>query len=308
MTAQQPPVALQNVSTLNADDFRRLIKALVPTEGIIASGDLAVTQNGTPNMSVNVAAGGAVIVGDDTPATQGSYYVWNDATVNLVIAASDPTNPRKDIVIAQVRDSFYSVAGDDWRLTVVTGTPAASPAEPALPTDSIKLAVVTVAAAATSITNAAIADSRTVAAGLSGIVNQAWGTYTPTLTAAGANPTMGTASIRKGRYQQINRTVSGWANIKFGTSGSAPGTGNYYVTLPVAARPPDATEGSINAVGSAICFNYSSSGAFVATALLLPTGLVGFYTDSHGAVADGTPFSWSAQDQLWFNFEYESAS
>jgi hypothetical protein len=164
----QPPVALQNVATLNSDDFRGLIQALVPTEGIIASGDLAVTQNGTPNMSVNVAAGAAVIVGDDTPATQGSYFVKNDATKNLTVTAADPTNPRKDIVIAQVRDSFYSGSDNDWRLAVIAGTPAASPSEPSLPNNALKLAVISVVAGATSITTAVISNTRPIAQPLAG--------------------------------------------------------------------------------------------------------------------------------------------
>lgn len=132
------------------------------------SGELLVTQNGTPNMSVNVAAGHVWIDGTES-ATQGAYHGYNDATKNLVIAASDPTNPRKDLVIAKVQDAAYSGAVNAWTLAVVTGTPAASPAEPAVPANAVVLAMVNVAALASTITNANITDRRRRACGLGGI-------------------------------------------------------------------------------------------------------------------------------------------
>lgn len=230
MTVLLPPVALQNVSTLNADDFRGLIEALVPTEGVIASGDLAVTANGTPNMTVNCAAGAAVIVGDDTPATQGSYFVKNDGVVNLAIAAADPTNPRKDLIILQVRDSFYSGANDDARLAVVTGTPGASPAEPTLPNNSLKLAVVTVAAAASSITSGVIVDSRPQAAGIASIPNTAWTDYTPTLK---QGATTVAKTVVYARYQRFGRMIT--AAVSLLVTGTGSSNGIIEVGIPVAA-------------------------------------------------------------------------
>lgn len=303
MTAQQPPVALQNVSTLNADDFRGLIQALIPTEGIIAAGDLAVAQNGTPNMSVNVAAGSAVIAGDDTPATQGSYFVKNDATVNLAIAASDPTNPRKDIVIAQVRDSFYSVPGDDWRLTVVTGTPAASPAEPALPVDSIKLAVVAVAAAATSITNANITDSRPLAAALGGFANAAWTSYTPTLT-QGATVAK---TVTYAKWQRTGRmiTVEGILSV----TGSGTSSTGVEIGLPVAAALGG---GSNGVIGTGMIYNVSTSFLFKGIADLLTTSTFCLRTvhSTSAAALGAASFTGglASGDQVRFSVTYEAAT
>lgn len=132
------------------------------------AGDLLVTQKATPNMSVDVAAGHVWIDGTEA-ATQGAYHGYNDATKNLVVAASDPTNPRKDLVVAKVQDAAYSGATNAWSLAVVTGTPAASPAEPTVPANAVVLAMVNVAALATTITNANITDRRRRACGLSGI-------------------------------------------------------------------------------------------------------------------------------------------
>jgi len=144
-----------------ADILRRATKALRLTQGVAAAGDMAVSQNGTPNMSVNVAAGQAVVDGTQLAATQGAYVGTNDATANLTVAASDPTNPRIDIVVAQFEDSVYSGAANDFKLAVVTGTPAGSPVAPATPANAIVLAQVRVNAGVTSITNSNITDLRT---------------------------------------------------------------------------------------------------------------------------------------------------
>lgn len=135
-----------------------------PAHGVVRSTDLAVSQNGTPNMSVNVATGGCFIRGTQN-ANQGAYHLWNDGTVNLAISAADATNPRRDLIIAQVRDAAYSGASNDARILVVTGTPAASPSDPSLTSypNALVLARVAVAAGATSIVTANITDLRTVA-------------------------------------------------------------------------------------------------------------------------------------------------
>lgn len=160
MTAILPPWVVQ-ASSHPADVFRRQTRLLaLGQQGIRLSGDLQVTQNGTPNMSVNVAAGEALVNGTQNTVSQGAYECLNDATVNLAIAASDPTNPRIDIVVAQVRDAAYSGANNDWVLAVVTGTPAPSPSPPATPANAIVLAQVAVAANATSITSGNITDKR----------------------------------------------------------------------------------------------------------------------------------------------------
>ncbi len=166
MTATQPPLYLGSPVSHPADSFRRLIEALAPAPGIVGSGHLAVSALGTPNMSVNVAAGEAIVPGTESAVAQGSYHVVNDATVNLTIAASNPTNPRNDLIVARVRDADYSGADRDWLLAVITGTPAASPADPTPPANSVTLARVRVDAAATSIVAGKITDLRPYASGL----------------------------------------------------------------------------------------------------------------------------------------------
>lgn len=140
--------------------------------GVVGSGDLLVAQNGTPNMSVNIAAGRALVrAGNASSILAGAWPVLNDATVNVAIAASDPTNPRIDLVCVQVRDTNYGEAASDDRFFVVTGTPGAVPAVPSLAAtpNALVLAQVAVAAVSTTVLNAAITDKRTFATALGGI-------------------------------------------------------------------------------------------------------------------------------------------
>jgi hypothetical protein len=137
--------------------------------GIVGATDLAVTQNGTPNMSVNVAAGRAFIRGGASAGAiaVGVYSVMNDATTNVAIAAADPTNPRIDLVCVQVRDTNYGEAADEARFFVVAGTPAAVPAVPSVASlNVLVLAQVAVAAATTTIVTGNITDKRTRASAL----------------------------------------------------------------------------------------------------------------------------------------------
>lgn len=170
MAVQSPPYALQNAAH-SAALFRQATSAPFISGGIIAAGELAVTQQGTPNMSVILGAGRAEIVGTSVSppsglafTTQANYFALNDANVTLTIAASNPTNPRIDAVYLQVQDSFYSGASNLATGGVVTGTPAASPTAPAVPSNSILLAYVAVAANATTIVTGNISYQATVAA------------------------------------------------------------------------------------------------------------------------------------------------
>ena len=162
-----------------ADTDRLVLEGLMNPAGAPVSGagygvgsgttELKVQAKGTPDMSVDVLAGHVWIDGTEN-ANQGAMHAYNDATKNLAIAAAHATNPRKDLVVAKVQDAQYSGATNAWSVAVVTGTPAASPAEPAVPANAIVLALVDIAALASSITNANITDRRRRACALGGIV------------------------------------------------------------------------------------------------------------------------------------------
>jgi hypothetical protein len=188
MPVLSPAIGIQSGSH-TAKAFRQLACALAGAEvqtfvnsvtavdvghGLVRSTHLTVTQRGAGvNMSVDVAKGTALVNGSSSLA-QGIYAVTNDATTNLAIATADAVNPRRDLVVIQVRDNTEDAGGsNDARLFVVTGTPAASPADPAIPAGCLVLARVAVAALAASITNANITALAGLAAGSAW--NQAWG-------------------------------------------------------------------------------------------------------------------------------------
>lgn len=128
-----------------------------------------VTQRGAgANMSVDVAAGKGLIAD-----TNFSYPCWSDATKNVTVTTSNPSNPRIDVVVAYVDHAVptTSVTNNTGALKfkVVAGTAAASPTAPSAGTIQtsvgsgnpwIYLAQIAVAAAATTIVNANITDLR----------------------------------------------------------------------------------------------------------------------------------------------------
>lgn len=115
---------------------------------------LAVTQRGAgANMSIDVSSGQAVV-----PAVNGgrSYYLYtNDATKNIVIAASHLTLARIDAVYIRIDDADYGETANQGQTVVITGTPNTNPSEPPAPPVGTyyKLATVRVNPSVTSIVN-----------------------------------------------------------------------------------------------------------------------------------------------------------
>lgn len=160
MTVQTVPYALQNASH-SAALFRQAMSAPFTAGGALGALELVVRQQASPNMSVILGPGRAKIPGTavSPPAgqswtTQAMYDSLNDADVTLTVAASNPTQPRIDVAYMGVNDSFYSGALNTAVAGIVTGTPAASPVAPAVPSNAIALYYIAVAAGATSIVNA----------------------------------------------------------------------------------------------------------------------------------------------------------
>jgi hypothetical protein len=159
VAVQSPPFALQN-SSHSAALFRQAASSLVLQGGPLGTAEYVVSAQGTPNMSVSVAAGRAWIPGTQVStisgqhfSTQAMYFVLNDAPATVTISTANATNPRIDVVYVAVQDAYYSGSSNASVIGVVTGTPAASPVAPAVPSNAIALAQVAVAANATSITS-----------------------------------------------------------------------------------------------------------------------------------------------------------
>jgi hypothetical protein len=161
MALRTPPSWQQNASH-PAENDRLTTQGLWRTTGVLKSTDLVVSQNGTPNMSVNVASGWAAIVGDYT-TNMGAYMAYNDAVQNLTITTASGSNPRIDRIVMTVSDSYYTGALNQVAFNVIAGTPAASPTAPAIPLNSISLALIAVGTGATQILTGNITDTRPLA-------------------------------------------------------------------------------------------------------------------------------------------------
>lgn len=149
---------LQN-SAYNALDDRLLAGMLLdvatdPLSGVgrIVSG-LLTSQQGTPNMTVQVSSGRALV---PTPASDGgAYAVMSDAVVNVTISPVS-TLPRYDLILMAVDDADYSGSIYGPKIYALAGTPAASPVLPAQPAGTLLLATLNLLANATSVVQSAI--------------------------------------------------------------------------------------------------------------------------------------------------------
>ncbi len=127
---------------------------------------LAVVQNGTPNMSVNVGTGKALVEITKAGRTF-KVFVENDATVNVPIAANSSGSNRVDAIVVRVNVSLDPNISKSNIGTIerVAGSGVSALSDGAITTALgsdgwIRLANVTVANADTSIVNAEIADTR----------------------------------------------------------------------------------------------------------------------------------------------------
>lgn len=143
---------------------RQAIGALLGAGGVVGDLDFEVTQNGTPNMSVNIngsVPGGQIFVpGTTVPGVQSLYYGYNDAPTNLPIAAASATFARLDYAAAQIQDAAYAGGTNLFSLVDIVGTPSGSPVVPSLPASSLPLAEISVAANVTTILTANITSAR----------------------------------------------------------------------------------------------------------------------------------------------------
>lgn len=137
-------------------------------------------------------------------------------------------------------------------------------------------------------------------------INAAWTAYTPALTASTTSPTLGTASAAIGKYTQIGKLVFGYATVTFGTSGTAAGSGTYFISVPTVSVNPSNT---VVGTGRIKC-----AGTYTPVELRmgLSSACVLEYTSAAvsgtlGQVTNSTPGAWTANDELRVQFCYESS-
>ncbi len=164
MTEIQPPAYLEKAGTVNtADELRRAQQLLCPAPWGVGDmnglNDLLVQQNTGSDMNVKIARGQGCVRGGSV-TDQGLYVFYNDGDVVKAIAAADATNPRIDLVVAQVNDTVYGAGSDTWALAVVMGTPGAIPVPPGRRASALGVGKVAVPALSTAVVTANITDRR----------------------------------------------------------------------------------------------------------------------------------------------------
>jgi hypothetical protein len=131
------------------------------TAGVLGGSSFEVTPSAPAALTVDVAAGVAVVAGADQTA-QGKYLVRKQTPeTGLAISAAPGSGQRNDLIVLEVRDPNASgPSGDDVRLLVVEGTPSTSPVDPTPPDTCLVLARVRVPSGTGTITSALIDDLR----------------------------------------------------------------------------------------------------------------------------------------------------
>jgi hypothetical protein len=135
----------------SAAEMRRLLALATMYNGRNLGGKPGVRPGGNQlnvtlvSSTITVATGLALVEDSGFTTTRGPYWVAVDTAATLTLTAANATNPRKDIVYLRVYDTDEDSSG--FRQAIpeyLAGTAAPSPAEPALPAGSIKLATIDV--------------------------------------------------------------------------------------------------------------------------------------------------------------------
>lgn len=143
-----------------------------------------------------VVSAGYCCVPNSASGLQGGYVTGLMNSAALSLASADPAQKRIDLVCVTVNDLGTSASSAG--VQVITGTAAASPAAPALPSDSIPLANVTVPAGASSLGPGAVADQRSWTVAPGGILPIASSTAAPAVPASQFMYDQSTSSLVQG--------------------------------------------------------------------------------------------------------------
>lgn len=134
------------------------------------------------------------------------------------------------------------------------------------------------------------------------VPNVAWGTsYTPVLTGAGGNPTMGAGSTAVGRYTKVGRTIHFRANISFGTSPANP-TGLWIVSLPENAQTTNAF------ICHGVVYDASPGATYVVACRTNAAGNVHLFYQGGDRFSGTTPITVAVNDIVAIGGSYEAAA
>jgi len=282
-----------NITTLNAQTatFAVLNATTANISNLTASGNI-VSASGTE--SVSTTTGAAVVVGGvgvSGNVTAGKVYIGNglfwSANGISALAVAGTTSSESPPGSPKAGDLWYNTANDVIYQYLSDG----------VSNYWIDISSQTIAANTSNVVNGNL----TVSGDIS-VTGYAWQSYTPTWTTSGTAPSLNNGSIT-GKYKQIGKTVFVRVRLQIGST-TTTGTGNWRITLPVAAADANGVVMPSTYLDNGVAWhtgvvNCEYDGQ---TSYVVP--LLG--TSPSGAVTATAPFTWNAGDSLVFNGSYES--
>jgi hypothetical protein len=213
--------AIDTVSN-DAQVMRQAFGSLIgSTGGLVATGDLQLTQKGTPNMSVQVAAGSCWVPGFPAGGIN-PYFFNNSATYERSIVASG-SEPRVDTIVVQMLDKAYEGSQAEPVIEALKGVEATGTTLANLkgiatvPSACLVLGYVFVEKGASSIVTVDIKNVATVV----GLARQSWGYVSGAGAIEAGSGDFTVTKISTGRYAVVWRQVRGAA--PYLCDASAPG-------------------------------------------------------------------------------------
>lgn len=294
-----------------ATDFvaEGVVGAVTNTSGVApATGALSVNAQGSPNMTVAVGTGVAYVTATPSGQASQTLRVYNNASSNVTIAANLSGSTKYDWVylsVSAANAANPNTAGDNVATLVTSRSSSASSDDGTPPTYGYALAVVTVANAASSITNGNIADVRNMTSASTSLAWQSWSVVLTNWT-IGTGGSAGTVA----KYTVVGKTLFFYIRSVLGTSGQSVGS-NAEFTLPVApaTASSNAPLGQLFGISAGLGYpgqitNQSGKGRLVF--LLDDTGAASQYVGQTFS-ASGVPNTWTAGDSFVAQGFYEVA-
>lgn len=129
----------------------------------------------------------------------------------------------------------------------------------------------------------------------------AWTTFTPTLTGAGGNPTMGAGATVEGRYVKVGRNITARVAIIFGTTPANP-TGLWQIAL------PEVAQANTRIAGTGFVYDDSPGTTYMVGARMVSTSLVNLFYHGGDRFTGTTPFTVAVNDAIHLILDYETAA
>ena len=136
---------------------------------------------------------------------------------------------------------------------------------------------------------------------VAGLTLPAWTAYIPALTSDGTAPTLGNSTVG-GRYLRVGSTIFVQLVLTIGST-FTPGTGNYFLSLPVAAS---------GAVGSAVCigngffYDNSASRTYGLSTTIQTSGTLRMFVDGFDRLQAAVPVVPAVGDFISLLLTYET--